>query len=82
MEHDQNNVNLRYLVPVVVSDGNVVVIDDKDVPTLLFFQAREQHEGHVHGDIVAAVRLNNVDDLSTLQKAIDETVKKHKQREP
>jgi hypothetical protein len=82
MDKPQGDVNLRYNSPVVTSDGHVVMISDQAVPTLLFFQAREQHEGHVHGDVVSAVRLNNIEDLKNLAKAIDETIKNHKNREP
>jgi hypothetical protein len=82
MESPQGDVNLRYTSPVVTSDGHVIMISDQGVPTVLFFQAREQHEGHVHGDVVSAVRLNNLDDLKNLAKAIDETIKTHKNREP
>lgn len=82
MDKPPGNVNLRYASPIVTSDGHVVMINDNGVPTLLFFQAREQHEGHVHGDVVAAVRLNNIDDLKNLSKAIDETIKNFKNREP
>jgi hypothetical protein len=81
MDHSQD-VNLRYTSPIVVSDGHVVAISDQGVPSLMFFQAREQHDGHVHGDVVAAVRLNNIDDLKTLAKAINDTVKQHQTREP
>jgi hypothetical protein len=81
MDHSQD-VNLRYTSPIVVSDGHVVAISDQGVPSLMFFQAREQHDGHVHGDVVAAVRLNNIDDLKTLAKAINDTVKQHQNREP
>ena len=79
---DQKNVNLRYAAPIVSTDGHVVMLNDNGVPTLLFFQAREQHDNHVHADVVAAVRLNNVEDLKNLAKAIDDTIKKHKSREP
>jgi hypothetical protein len=76
------NVNLNYTVPVVTTDGHIVIVNDQGVPTLLFFQARNQHEGHLHADVVAAVRLNSIGDLQTLQKAIADTIKKHKEREP
>jgi hypothetical protein len=76
------NVNLNYSVPVVTTDGHIVMLSDNGVPTLLFFQARNQHEGHLHADVVAGVRLNSLEDLKTLQKAIDDTLKKHKNREP
>lgn len=82
MDKPAGNVNLRYTVPTVTSDGNVVMISDQGIPTVLFFQAREQHEGHVHGDVVAAVRLNNLEDLENLSKAIKDTVKNYKEREP
>jgi hypothetical protein len=82
MDKPANDVNLRYTSPIVTSDGNVVMISDQGVPTVLFFQAREQHEGHVHGDVVSAVRLNSLDDLKNLAKSIDETVKNYKNREP
>jgi len=78
----QQDINLNYTTPIVTTDGHVVMINDQGVPTLLFFQARQQHEGHVHGDVVAAVRLNNLDDLENLGKAITNTVKEHKKREP
>ena len=79
---DQKNVNLRYASPIVSTDGHVVMLNDQGVPTLLFFQAREQHDDHVHADVVAAVRLNNIEDLKNLAKAINDTVKKHSSREP
>jgi hypothetical protein len=82
MDKAPGDVNLRYTAPIVTSDGNVVMINDNGVPTLLFFQAREQHESHVHGDVVAAVRLNNLDDLENLAKSIKETLKNYKDREP
>lgn len=79
---DQKNVNLNYLVPVVSTDGNAVLVSDQGVPTLLFFQARQQHNDHVHADVVAAVRLGNLEDLKGVAKAINDTVKKHQSREP
>ena len=78
----QQGVNLRYATPVVSTDGHVVMISDQGIPTVLFFQGREQHEGHLHADVVAAVRLNNIEDLKNLSKAISDTVKKHSNREP
>lgn len=73
---------MKYTVPMVVSDGHVVAINDNGVPSIMFFQAREQHDGHVHADVVAAVRLNNIDDIKALAKAINDTVKQHQTREP
>jgi hypothetical protein len=82
MNEKQQNVNLKYLTPSVTTDGNIVMISDQGVPNLLFFQARDQHEGHMHADVVAAVRLNNVDELKGLAKAITDTVKNFEAREP
>jgi lauroyl/myristoyl acyltransferase len=82
MDLNQQNVNLNYTTPVVVADGHAVLLNDQGVPTLLFFQARQQHDDHLHADVVAAVRLNNQEDLKNLAKAIDDTIKKHKNREP
>jgi hypothetical protein len=81
MNEGQQEINLKHLVPTVASDGNVIFIAENGVPTLMFFQAREQHEGHVHGDVVASVRLANIEDLEGLGKAIANTVKNHKTRE-
>jgi len=82
MDQGQQNVNLRYATPVVISDGHIIMLNDQGVPTLLFFQIRDQHEGHVHADVVSAVRLNSIDDLKNLSKGIADTIKKHKDREP
>ena len=82
MNSGQQDINLNYSVPIVTSDGHIVMISNEGVPTVLFFQARQQHEGHLHGDVVAGVRLNNIDDLKGLAKAINDTVKQHQSREP
>jgi hypothetical protein len=82
MDKPQEDINLRYTTPVVTSDGNVVMISDQGAPTLLFFQAREQHQDHLHGDVVAAIRLNSLDDLENLSKSIKDTLKNYKTREP
>lgn len=79
---NQKNIKLNYHSPIVITDGHVVALNDQGVPTLMFFQAREEHDDHVHGDVVAAVRLNNLSDLENLAKAIKETIEKHKNREP
>jgi lauroyl/myristoyl acyltransferase len=82
MDLNQQNVNLNYATPIVVADGNAVLLSDQGVPTLLFFQTRQQHDDHLHADVVAAVRLNNQQDLKNLAKAINDTIKKHDSREP
>lgn len=78
----QGNIDLNYTVPIVTCDGNVVMLSDQEVPTLLFFQSRRQHDDHLHADIVAAVRLNGLEDLKNLQKSISDTIKQHSNREP
>ena len=82
MEEQQGRINLKYIVPVVATDGHVIMVNDQGVPTLLFFQGRNQESNNLTADVVAAVRLSNLDDLKTLEKAIADTVKKHKSREP
>jgi len=82
MNQGQQDINLNHVSPTVVSDGNVVMISDQGVPTLLFFQGRQQHDGHLHGDVVAGVRLNSLDDLKALAKSINDTLKQHQNREP
>jgi hypothetical protein len=81
MNEGQQEINLKHLVPTVATDGHVVFISDNGVPSLMFFQARDQHEGHMHGDVVAAVRMSSIEELENLSKAISDTVKQHKTRE-
>ncbi len=78
----ENNLQLNHLVPTVASDGHIVMVSDQGIPTILFFQARSQSGGNVAADVVAAVRLNGIEDLRALTKAISETIKKHESREP
>ncbi len=75
------NIDLNYIVPTVTADGNAVFINDHDVPTLVFFEARRQDETGLKADVVAAVRLGNLADLEAFQKAIAETIEKHQTRE-
>jgi hypothetical protein len=81
-QFNQTNLDLNYVVPIVVSDGNGVFISDPgDVPMLTFFQVRKQEGNRVSADVVAAVRLNSLTDLENLRNSIDETIRKHKDRE-
>lgn len=75
------NLTLNYLTPTVISDGNVVLINDNDVPTLVFFEARQQDEGVLRADAVASIRLSSLADLEALQKSISDTIQKHCKRE-
>lgn len=77
------NLELNYLVPTVAVDGHIVFIsNDGNVPTLTFFQVRKQEGAKLSADAVASVRMANIADLKNLQKAIEETISKHKSREP
>lgn len=82
MDDKQGNINLNYLVPIVSMDGHAVVVSDQGVPSLLFFQGRSQSGASLNADVVAAVRFNNLEDLKALNKAIQDTIKKHESREP
>lgn len=75
------NLRLNHLVPTVATDGNAVFINEQNVPTLVFFEARHQTDTELHADVTAAVRMASIDDLEALQKAIADTIKQHKTRE-
>lgn len=78
----QGDLELNYLVPTVASDGNGVFIsNDGDVPTLTFFQVRRQAGEKVYADVVASVRLGELQDLKNLQASIEETIRNHISRE-
>lgn len=78
----QNNLQLNYLVPTVASDGNGVFIsNDGNIPTLTFFQVRRQEGDKVFADVVAAIRLSDLQDLKNLQASIEETIRNHASRE-
>lgn len=78
----QNNLQLNYLVPTVASDGNGVFIsNDGNIPTLTFFQVRRQEGDKVFADVVAAVRMSDLQDLKNLQASIEETIRNHTNRE-
>lgn len=75
------NLDLNYIVPTVVADGNGVFINESNIPSIVFFEGRKQTEVGLQADVVAAVRLNSIDDLEALGQAIAETIEKHKTRE-
>ncbi len=74
--------NLKYIHPVMASDGNIVSINENGIPTLLFLQFRGQTGPSVEADVVSAVRLHSINELEDLQRAIAETIEKHKTKEP
>jgi hypothetical protein len=77
-----NNLNLTYKVPVMANDGHTIFISDQGPVTLVFFQTRNQGPTGLEADVVAAVRMHSLEELEQLQKAIGDTIKKHKNREP
>ncbi|MDL2342008.1 MAG: hypothetical protein QFB87_02950 [Patescibacteria group bacterium] len=79
---NQGNLELNYLVPTVASDGNGVFIsNDGDIPTITFFQMRRQQGDKVFADVVASVRMGDLQDLKNLQASIEETIRNHTNRE-
>ena len=78
----QSNLELNYLTPTVISDGNGIFIsNDGNIPTLTFFQMRRQEGDKVFADVVASVRLGDLEDLKNLQASIAETIRNHTTRE-
>lgn len=75
------SIDLNYIVPTVAADGNAVFINENDVPTLVFFEARKQDENGLKADVVASVRISSIHDLEHLQQAIADTIEQHKNRE-
>ncbi len=75
------NLNLNYIVPTVVADGNGVFINEADVPTIVFFESRRQTEEGMQADVVASIRISSIADLEALKNAISETIDKHASRE-
>jgi len=79
---DSTNLHLNYITPTVSADGNGVFISDNgDIPTLTFFQIRQQEGSNVTADVVASIRMNNLEELKNFQKAIEETIRNHSTRE-
>lgn len=79
---NQSNLQLNHIVPTVTSDGNGIFIsNDGNIPTLTFFQVRSQTETKVQADVVASVRMNNLEELQALQSSIEETIRNHTNRE-
>lgn len=77
-----NNLQLDYKMPVVASDGNIVMISEQGIANLLFFQIRQQTDQATSADVVAGVRLNSLAELKQLQQVIADTIKQHESREP
>lgn len=79
---NQGNLQLNHIVPTVASDGHGVFISNEgDIPTLTFFQVRHQVSDQVQADVVASIRMTNIEDLKNLQSTIEETIRNHTTRE-
>ncbi|MBC7581842.1 hypothetical protein H7097_03185 [Aeromicrobium sp.] len=75
-------LQLNFLVPTVCMDGTSVFISvDGDIPRLDFFQVRSEDDQHVHADVVASIRLTDIEQLKGLQDSIAQTIKNHAERE-
>jgi hypothetical protein len=74
-------LELRFATPVVAQDGNAIAIREDGKVELLFFQIRNQTEDKAEADVVAAIRLDNVDQLKEFQKSIGESITKHETKE-
>jgi len=73
--------DLNFTVPIVASDGNMVMINEQGPVNLVFFQMRQQASGRPGADVVAAVRLHSIEELENLGKQIEEITKQHRNRE-
>ena len=79
---NQANLELNYLVPVVLTDVNIVQVSEPDgIPQLLFAQVRKQEGSKLNADVVAAIRLSTIKDLENLRDSIDETIRQHNSKE-
>ena len=73
--------DLHFTAPIVASDGSLVMITQEGIVNLLFFQMRGSN-GNPKADVVAGVRLHNLEELKNLSKTLQETIQKHEDREP
>lgn len=77
-----SNLELNFLAPTVVTDGNSIFIsNDGDVPTVTFFQVRKQSGSTIYADAVASIRMGSLEDLRNLQSSIGEAITNHENRE-
>lgn len=78
----QNNLRLNQQVPVLAKDGITISINDAGMVNVAFFQFRGQQGNDVLGEVVSAIRFQNVEDLKQFSKQIEETIEQHQNREP
>lgn len=82
MPNEMDYSDLKFKTPIVASDGNFVMINNDGIVNLLFFQMRGSSNNRPGADVVAGVRLHNLQELKNLVKTIQETIDKHENREP
>lgn len=78
---NQKELRLNFVKPTVASDGQTLSIDNNGHVTLAFFQVRADLPDSLQADVVASVRLHNLEELEQLEKIIKDTIHKHKTRE-
>ena len=83
MQPNQINFSdLNFTSPIVASDGTLVMVTQEGLVNLLFIQMRGEKNGQPHADVVAGVRLHNLEELKNLSKTLQDTIQKHENREP
>ena len=78
-----DNTEFNYMVPISLSDGNMIFLNPKSgAVNLIFYQNRQMTGGHIDKlDVVAAVYMASVNDLKEYRKAIDGIIKEYEQKE-
>ena len=76
-----NFSDLNFLVPIVVNEGTLTLVHDNGAATLLFFQTRAGQQDKTSADVVAAVRMVNLEELKDYHKSIGEVIKQHETKE-
>ena len=74
-------LELRFANPVIAQDGNAIVIREDGKVELLFFQIRTQSEEKAEADVVAAIRMDSIEQLKDFEKSIGESIRKHETKE-
>ncbi len=75
-------IKYRYISPIVAPNMFTVNIKRDGSSDVLFANAVEEDAVNVKADVIAAVRLANLDALKNLKKVIESTIKEHEEREP
>lgn len=75
-------IKYRYIAPIVAPNLFTVNIKRDGTSDVLFANATEEDAKTVKADVIAAVRLANLEALKNLKKVIESTIKEHEEREP